>query len=147
MRLIGNTVTAVNFGAAVGEDIFLRPIQLMLCENFCVVHIFDRLHLEAQIHKMCPFNSTALTFEVFHLTKLNAFFIRFFCSGGPISGGSQRTFWGLGKHEAVSVVGLGDGKKDWDALEKINGEKENVRIAAAGKLTQTFFRIYKITYK
>lgn len=106
----------------------------MLCENFCVVHIFDRLHLEAP-------------FGIFHLTKLNAFFIRFFCSGGPISGGSQRTFWGLGKHEAVSVVGLGDGKKDWDALEKINGEKENVRIAAAGKLTQTFFRIYKITYK
>ncbi|XP_055317163.1 cytosol aminopeptidase-like isoform X2 [Sitodiplosis mosellana] len=49
---------------------------------------------------------------------------------GPISNGSQRTFWGLGGYTAVSVVGLGDGAKDWDALEKIDGEKENVRIAA-----------------
>lgn len=61
----------------------------------------------------------------------------FFCalfSGGPISGGSQRTFWGLGEHEAVSVVGLGDAKNDWDALEKIDGEKENIRIAASGNI-------------
>lgn len=62
-------------------------------------------------------------------------FLCFICSGGPVSGGSQRTFWGVGNHEAVSVVGLGDGKNDWDSLEKIDGEKENVRIAAAGNFT------------
>lgn len=67
-------------------------------------------------------------YKCFHF----CFFSIFICSGGPVSGGSQRTFWGLGNHEAVSVVGLGDGKNDWDALEKIDGEKENVRIAAAG---------------
>lgn len=63
-----------------------------------------------------------------------------FCSGGPISGGSQRTFWGVGDHEAVSVVGLGDGKNDWDALEKLDGEKENVRIAAAGKKIENLLK-------
>lgn len=56
----------------------------------------------------------------------------FHYSGGPISGGSERTFWGIGNHAAVSVVGLGDAKKDWDELEKIDGAKENVRIAVAG---------------
>lgn len=62
------------------------------------------------------------------------FFISFrINSGGPISAGSQRIFWGVGKHDAVSVAGLGNGKKDWDALENIDGERENVRIAAAGK--------------
>lgn len=57
----------------------------------------------------------------------------FFGSGGPVSGGSQRTIWGVGNHAVVSVVGLGDGKSDWDELEKIDGVKENIRIAAAGK--------------
>lgn len=58
---------------------------------------------------------------------------RFHSSGGPISAGSQRLFWGVGEHDAVSVAGLGNGKTDWDLLERIDGEKENVRIAAAGK--------------
>lgn len=55
-----------------------------------------------------------------------------FLRSGPISVGAQRTFWGVGDYTAVSVVGLGDGAKDWDPLEKINGENENARIAAGG---------------
>lgn len=74
---------------------------------------------------------------------LNISFCAFF-SGGPISGGSQRTFWGLGEHEAVTVVGLGDAKNDWDALEKIDGEKENIRIAASGNILQ-FINPFKYT--
>lgn len=58
-------------------------------------------------------------------------------SGGPIGVGSQRTFWALGDYKAVSVAGLGNGKDDWDSLEVIDGEKENIRIAAAGKLTDS----------
>lgn len=55
-------------------------------------------------------------------------------SGGPIGSGSQRTFWGIGEYTAVSVAGLGNGEEDWDSLEEIDGVKENVRIAAAGKI-------------
>jgi len=63
--------------------------------------------------------------------KTNGQLLKLIEIGGPIPGGSQRTFWGVGDHQAVSVVGLGDGKNDWEPLEKIDGEKENVRIAAA----------------
>lgn len=59
------------------------------------------------------------------------------CSGGPIGSGSQRTFWGVGEYTAVSVTGLGNAKEDWDSLEEIDGEKENVRIAAAGKIVES----------
>lgn len=68
--------------------------------------------------------------------KRNLFLSVFCCifcySGGPIGSGSQRVFWGIGDHAAISVAGLGKGKEDWDSLEVIDGEKENVRIAAAG---------------
>lgn len=53
-------------------------------------------------------------------------------SAGPISSGSSRILWGLGKYDAVAVAGLGK-PSDWDDLDCINGKKENVRIAAAGK--------------
>ncbi|XP_055636608.1 cytosol aminopeptidase-like isoform X2 [Toxorhynchites rutilus septentrionalis] len=49
---------------------------------------------------------------------------------GPISSGSARIYWDLGKYPAVAVAGLGDASK-WDELDEINGVKENVRIAAA----------------
>lgn len=52
-------------------------------------------------------------------------------SGGPISSGSHRILWGIGKHDAVAVAGLGC-SSDWDELDNINGKKENIRIAAAG---------------
>lgn len=65
--------------------------------------------------------------------RIISFISIFFCSGGPVSGGSQRTFWGIGNHAAVTVVGLGDAKNDWDELEKIDGVKENIRIAVGGK--------------
>lgn len=75
-------------------------------------------------------------FLLFLFQTFYTILIYYFCfiySGGPISVGSQRTFWGIGNHAAVSVVGLGDAKSDWDELEKIDGVKENVRIAVAGK--------------
>lgn len=57
-------------------------------------------------------------------------------SAGPIASGSSRILWGLGKHDAVAVAGLGK-SSDWDELENINGKRENVRIAAAGKFYNT----------
>lgn len=66
----------------------------------------------------------------------------FYCSGGPIGSGSQRLFWGVGNHAAISVAGLGNGKEDWDSLEMIDGVKENVRIAAAGMHHTHYLQLY-----
>lgn len=55
----------------------------------------------------------------------------FLFSAGPISSGSSRILWGLGKYDAVAVAGLGN-SADWHELDCINGKRENVRIAAAG---------------
>lgn len=57
--------------------------------------------------------------------------VRITFSCGPISCGSSRVFYNLGKHDVVAVSGLGN-EADWDELENVNGKKENVRIAAAG---------------
>lgn len=62
----------------------------------------------------------------------------FFFSGGPIGNGSHRIFWDVsGKHEAIAVAGLGNGSTDWEALENIDGVRENIRIAVGGKLLTT----------
>ena len=61
------------------------------------------------------------------------FFVFFITRAGPIKSGSSRIFWGLGNYPAVAVAGLGDPTGAWNELEEINGAKENVRIAAAGK--------------
>lgn len=98
--------------------------------------IFDRLHLCYPTHIQFSTHRTNSTSFLFFFSNktfnhLNRYFL--FHSCGPIPGGSQRTLWGVGNHAAISVVGLGDAKSDWDDLEKIDGVKENVRIAAAGK--------------
>lgn len=64
------------------------------------------------------------------------FFVPIF-SCGPISSGSSRVFYNIGKHDVIAVAGLGN-SVDWDELENVNGRKENVRIAAAGNLIYLF---------
>lgn len=109
-------------------------IQINLTELPLYI-FYDRLHYESTESIFSPaLQILFVSFIFLEMThSIIYFFIYFFYSGGPISGGSQRTFWGVGNHAAVSVVGLGDAKSDWDELEKIDGVKENIRIAVAGK--------------
>lgn len=69
---------------------------------------------------------------LFVISFIYDFVVRCLFSGGPIAAGSSRIFWSLGKYDAVAVAGLGK-SSDWHELDNINGKKENVRVAAAGK--------------
>lgn len=124
----------------------LSRISIMRIESLhrCVVvvhHSPNRLHSESTLFAWNHSNVVLFEFQLLLVNAIEqivncflfAFVFSFIYSGGPISCGSQRTFWGIGNHAAVAVVGLGDAKKDWDDLEKIDGVKENIRIAVAGE--------------